>query len=87
MRVPAIGRLGEQTGPRGGSLTRNFAFEARHDIFLLATPPTSQAPVLLTPRRARGFAFCVLRTPSLREGNWSLHEDLHLDFELRTLAS
>jgi hypothetical protein len=24
---------------------------------------------------------------SLREENWSLHEDLHLDFELRTLAS
>lgn len=35
-----------------------------------------------SPRSKRGMMYI-----SLREENWSLHEDLHLDFELRTLAS
>ncbi len=56
-RRPELLGHAEINGPRGGTLTRNAASEARGDISFTT------------------------------RGKWSLHEDLHLDFELRTLAS
>ena len=54
------------SGPRGGTPTRNPAFEAPHDCNLFVALPRGH-PVRLTPRSARGFAFYALRAPSPRE--------------------
>ncbi len=81
-----------RSGPRGGSPTRNTAFEAPHDCNFTTrgkwSPCQDGAQRRWGRRRRRPegpSSASQLHRPQREK--WSLHEDLHLDFKLRGLVS
>ena len=82
----ALRRPRKRSGPHGGTPTRNTAFEAPHDCNLFVAPPRGH-PVRLTPRLRSELRLLRAARSVTTRGKWPLHEDLHLDLELRGLAS